>query len=56
VSGVEATPNFGTRLAPEFLKGVCRKDDGFMLVLDIDRLSEADEVRVPTVTEAIGSI
>jgi purine-binding chemotaxis protein CheW len=50
---VEAAPKFGVGVAQDFLKGVSRKDEEFILILDIDRLFEADEVRIPVEAEAI---
>jgi purine-binding chemotaxis protein CheW len=44
---VDPAPKLGAGSAQDFLKGVGRKDKEFILILDIDRLFEAGEVRVP---------
>jgi purine-binding chemotaxis protein CheW len=51
---IEAAPSFGAGPAENFLKGVGRKDEQFILFLDIDRLFTDDEVKIP-IEEAIGA-
>jgi len=41
---IENAPRFGTRLAAEFIKGVGKRDDSFIIILDIDRIFNVDEV------------
>lgn len=41
---VEPAPRFGTRLAAEFIKGVGKKDELFIIILDIDRIFNAEEI------------
>jgi len=41
---VESAPRFGTKLAAEFIKGVGKRDDAFIIILDIDRIFNSDEV------------
>ena len=43
---VEPAPRFGTRLAAEFIKGVGKRDDLFIIILDIDRIFNAEEINV----------
>jgi purine-binding chemotaxis protein CheW len=43
---IENAPRFGTRLAAEFIRGVGKKDDSFIIILDIDRIFNADEINV----------
>jgi purine-binding chemotaxis protein CheW len=43
---IEPAPRFGTRLAAEFIKGVGKKDDLFIILLDIDRIFNAEEINV----------
>lgn len=43
---IEPAPRFGTRLAAEFIKGVGKKDDAFIIILDIDRIFNAEEINV----------
>jgi len=49
---VEAAPRFGTRLAAEFIQGVGKRDDGFIIILDIDRIFNTDEVAMLKAQEA----
>ena len=41
---IEAAPRFGTRLAAEFIKGVGKKDELFIIILDIDLIFNAQEI------------
>jgi len=43
---IEPAPRFGTRLAAEFIKGVGKRDDSFIIILDIDRIFNAEEITV----------
>ncbi len=53
---IEPAPRFGTRLAAEFIKGVGKRDEGFIIILDIDRIFNVDEIAVLTAgREAAGA-
>jgi purine-binding chemotaxis protein CheW len=40
---IEPAPRIGTKLDTEFIKGMGRRDDQFIIILDIDRVfSSAD--------------
>ncbi len=41
---VEPAPRFGTKLAAEFILGVGKRDELFIIILDIDRIFNSDEV------------
>jgi purine-binding chemotaxis protein CheW len=43
---VEPAPRFGTRLSAEFIKGVGKRDESFIILLDIDRIFNAEEISV----------
>jgi purine-binding chemotaxis protein CheW len=43
---IEPAPRFGTRLAAEFIKGVGKRDEAFIILLDIDRIFNAEEISV----------
>ncbi|MEO5364839.1 MAG: chemotaxis protein CheW [Magnetococcus sp. WYHC-3] len=45
-SQVEAAPRIGTRLKEEFLKGMGKHDNQFVMLLDIDRVFSRDELMV----------
>jgi purine-binding chemotaxis protein CheW len=47
---IEPAPRFGTRLAAEFIKGVGKRDEGFVILLDIDRIFNAEEVSLLAAT------
>ncbi len=42
---IEPAPKLGTHLNTEFLKGMGKKDDEFILILDIDRVFSLDELQ-----------
>lgn len=41
---IEPAPKIGTRLNTEFLKGMGKRDEEFVMILDIDRVFSADEL------------
>lgn len=41
---IEPPPRMGTRLRTEFIKGMGRHDDGFVIILDIDRIFTTEEL------------
>ena len=43
---IENAPRFGTRLAAEFIRGVGKKDEAFIIILDIDRIFNTEEMTV----------
>jgi len=43
---VESAPRFGTRLAAEFIRGVGKRDETFIIILDIDRIFNAEDISV----------
>jgi purine-binding chemotaxis protein CheW len=43
---IEPAPRFGTRLSTEFIKGVGKKDELFIIILDIDRIFNAEEISI----------
>ena len=50
-SQIEPPPRFGTRLATEFILGMGKKDDRFIIILDIDKIFNSDEVSLLNKTE-----
>jgi len=54
-ASIEPAPRFGTRLAAEFIKGVGKKDDLFIIILDIDRIFNAEEIQVLAKEETAGA-
>jgi purine-binding chemotaxis protein CheW len=45
-SHMEPPPRFGSSLSADYVRGVARHDDGFIVVLDIDRVLQAEEYRL----------
>ena len=41
---IEPPPRIGTRLNTEFIRGMGKQDDQFIIILDIDRIFSADEL------------
>lgn len=41
---IEPAPKIGTRLNTEFIKGMGKRGDNFIIILDIDRVFSADEL------------
>ncbi|PLX94846.1 MAG: chemotaxis protein CheW [Desulfuromonas sp.] len=49
---IEPAPRIGTRLNTEFIRGMGKKEDDFLIILDIDRVFSSDELaRVQDVGE-----
>jgi purine-binding chemotaxis protein CheW len=42
---IEPAPTIGTHLNTEFLKGMGKKEDEFILILDIDKVFSSDEIK-----------
>ena len=43
---IEAAPRIGTRLRSDFIKGMGKQNEGFIIILDIDRIFNAGELEV----------
>lgn len=43
---IEPPPRIGTRLQTGFIRGMGRRDDDFIIILDIDRVFSADELDI----------
>ena len=43
---IEPPPKIGTRLNTEFIKGMGKKNDDFIIILDIDRVFSAEELNL----------
>ncbi len=41
---IEPAPRIGTRLKTEFIKGMGKRNDEFIIILDIDRIFSTDEI------------
>ena len=41
---IEPAPRFGTRFKAEFLKGMGKRDERFIMILDIDKVFSSDEL------------
>jgi len=52
---IEPAPSFGTRVRTEYLKGMGKLEQGFVLLLDMDKLLSGQEAAVGQVTATAGS-
>lgn len=43
---IEPAPRLGTRLHTDFIKGMGKRDDQFIIILDIDRIFSDDELSI----------
>ncbi len=43
---IEPAPRIGTRLRTDFIKGMGKRDNCFLMILDIDKIFSADELAV----------
>jgi purine-binding chemotaxis protein CheW len=43
---IEPTPRIGTRLDTDFIRGMGKRDDNFIMILDIDKIFTSDEIRM----------
>jgi len=43
---IEPAPKIGTRLKTEFIRGMGKRNDNFIIILDIDRVFSADELDI----------
>ena len=43
---IEPAPRIGTRLRTEFIKGMGKRDNHFIMILDIDKVFSADELAI----------
>jgi len=49
---IEPAPRIGTRLNTEFIKGMGKRDEQFIIILDIDRIFSMDELASAGIAEA----
>ena len=49
---IEPAPKIGTQLRTEFIKGMGKKDNHFIIILDIDRLFSTEELAIAQGIEA----
>ena len=51
-ASIAPPPRMGTRVHAEFIRGMARRDDGFLVVLDVDRVLGDDDLRAAPGGEA----
>lgn len=44
---IEPPPRIGTAMSSEFLKGIGKRDDQFVMILGIDKIFQAEELEIP---------
>lgn len=52
---IEPPPNIGTNMKTEFIKGMGKRDDQFMIMLDIDKMFSSDEIAIVRQAELEGA-
>ncbi len=52
---IEPAPRLGTRLNTEFIEGMGKRDDQFIIILNIDRVFSSDELEMVQATGAKGA-
>lgn len=45
---IEAAPHIGTKLSTDFIKGMGKQDNHFVMILDIDKVFQTDELAMIT--------
>ncbi len=48
---IEPAPRFGTKFKAEFLRGMGKRDENFIMILDIDKVFTTDELSIIQETE-----
>ena len=43
---IESAPKFGNAISAEFIKGIGKKDDRFIIILDVDKIFSFEEVKI----------
>ena len=51
---IEPAPRIGTKLRTEFIKGMGKQNEQFIIILDIDKVFSADELAMVKETQAAG--
>jgi purine-binding chemotaxis protein CheW len=49
---IEPAPRIGTKLDTEFIKGMGKQDERFIIILDIDKVFSVDELSLVQATQA----
>jgi purine-binding chemotaxis protein CheW len=48
---IESAPHIGTKLNTDFIKGMGKHDDAFIIILDIDKVFSSDEISLVSENE-----
>jgi len=48
---IEPAPRIGTKLRTEFIKGMGKRDDHFIIILDIDKVFTAEDLTAPDISD-----
>jgi len=52
---IEPAPRIGTRLRTEFIRGMGKRDERFVIILDIDKIFSVDELSLVQDAEKLGA-
>ena len=53
---ISPAPKIGTRLRTEFIRGMGKRDDRFIIILDIDKVFSSDELAAVGQAEQVGAV
>lgn len=53
---IEKAPRFGTKVSAEFIRGIGKRDDHFIIILDTERLFGHDDASLPKVADPSGRL
>ena len=53
---IEPAPKIGTRLNTDFIRGMGKRDENFVMILDVDRLFSSDELALVSQTNLTGEM
>ncbi len=53
---IEPAPKIGTRLKTDFIQGMGKRDEGFIIILDIDRVFSTEELALVQAEQATATV
>jgi purine-binding chemotaxis protein CheW len=53
---IDPAPKFGTKFKTDFLRGMGKRDEKFIMLLDIDKIFSAEELILVQETENVGNV
>ena len=53
---IEPAPKFGTKFRAEFLRGMGKREDNFIMILDMDKVFSSDELAIVQQSENVSEV